>query len=677
MIKQSLVATIIKNTAGILFTWFFCLVQTSYAQQETRVWLDDLVIKSFSGGIPSVAGKTNAGNDSMQINGLTYQRGIGVQSLSTLLFFLQGQAVSFAAIAGVDDKADNNAQFKFFVIGDRKILFESKGLKKGDTPEKIALSLLGIQRLGLLVLVTDQGTGRSYADWANAQLIMRDKNLPQQIPNSNERYILTPLPAETPGIHSAKVFGATPGNPFLYTIAATGRRPMQFAADDLPKGLSIDAHTGIITGKVNERGTYTTIISATNDFGKAREKLIVKIGDTIALTPPVGWNGWNSWAKDIDRGKVIASADAMVNSGLSNHGWTYINIDDAWQGSRGGKYNALQPNEKFPEFKAMVDYIHNKGLKLGVYSTPMITSYAGYAGTSSANENGILPDSVKNNKRAYRYIGKYRFEKNDALQMAEWGVDYLKYDWRIDLGSAERMSFSLKQSGRDILYSLSNSAPFALAKDWARLANAYRTGPDIRDSWLSLYLSAFTLDKWRPYGGPGHWNDPDMMILGEVTTGTALHPTRLTPDEQYSHVSLFSLLASPLLIGCPIEKLDAFTLNLLSNDEIIAVDQDPLGKPGRFVSDENGVQIWAKALSDGSYAIGLFNTDDFMKTPQSYFRWGDEQPRQFVFDFAKAGLKGRWKLRDLWRQKDLGEFSGSFKTSIPYHGVTMIRMFSR
>jgi alpha-galactosidase len=259
--------------------------------------------------------------------------------------------------------------------------------------------------------------------------------------------------------------------------------------------------------------------------------------------------------------------------------------------------------------------------------------------------------------------------------MAEWGVDYLKYDWRIELNSAERMSKALKESGRDIVYSLSNSAPFAQVKDWARVSEAWRTGPDIRDSWISLYVSAFTLDKWGPYGGPGHWNDPDMMILGNVTTGSKLHPTRLTPDEQYSHVSLFSLLAAPLLIGCPIEQLDAFTLNLLTNDEVIEIDQDPLGRSGRLVSEENDVQVWVKPLEDGSYAIGMFNINGYQKTPQSYFSWGDEQPKPYDLDLTKIGLNGKWKLRDVWRQKDIGDFSGKFTTSIRHHGVVMLRLY--
>lgn len=661
----------------ILFILTFYIGIKVFGQKTSETWLDDLTIKSFSGGIPSVAGKTNAGGAAIKIGGKKFDRGVGVNSLSTLSFFLDGKAKSFTALAGVDDQTNQSFRFNFFVIGDRKILFESHNKKAGDAPEKINVNLVGVKRLGLLVTVSGERATSTYANWADAKLVMMDGHSPLTIPNDDEKYILTPVPLKTPKINSARIFGATAGNSILYSIAATGEKPMQFVATNLPKGLSIDPQTGIINGAVAERGEYKITIEAKNKLGSVIETLRLIIGDKIGLTPPIGWNGWNSWAREIDAEKVKASADAMVNMGLKDHGWTYINIDDAWQGQRGGKYNAIQPNEKFPSFKNMIDYIHSKGLKLGVYSTPWITSYAGFTGGSSNFANGQLTDSIVQDKRANRYIGKYRFEENDAKQMAEWGVDYLKYDWRLEVASAKRMSNALKHSGRDIFYSLSNSASFEFAKEWAAISNAWRTGPDIRDSWLSLYTSAFTLDKWAPYAGPGHWNDPDMMILGNVTTGTALHPTRLTPDEQYSHVSLFALLAAPLLIGCPIEQLDAFTLNLLTNDEIIAVDQDPLGKPGRLVADEDGVQIWVRSLEDGSYSIGLFNVDDFGKTPVSYFRWGDEKPKLFTFDFAKIGLQGKYQIRDQWRQKNLGEYSGSFKTTIPFHGVIMLRMSSK
>ncbi|MGV3560990.1 NPCBM/NEW2 domain-containing protein [Larkinella arboricola] len=655
--------------AGLL-----CLVKTAYGQPATPIWLDDLAIKSFSEGIPAVLPKVTAAGVPMRMKGRLFERGVGVNATSVLAFFLAGNAREFSAVVGVDDNGQRDLPHTFYVIGDEKILFTSGAMRLGDEPKSVKVDVTGIQRLGLLVLVDDIGRTKLYSNWADAQLLMIGQHQPQQIPNTDEKYILTPLPAPKPKINSASIFGATPGNPFLYTIAATGNRPMQFSATNLPRGLTVDAKTGIISGKVAQRGTYVVTLKARNALGEASKKLTIKIGDTIALTPPIGWNGWNSWAKLIDREKVVASARAMVNMGLSQHGWTYINIDDAWQGPRGGAYNAIMPNEKFPKFKEMVDEIHGLGLKVGVYSTPWVTSYAGYPGGSAHFANGFFPDSIRANHRAHRFIGKYRFETADARQMAEWGIDFLKYDWRLEVPSAERMATALRQSGRDIVYSISNSAPFAQVNDWVRLTNTFRTGPDIRDSWTSLYRSAFTLDKWAPYGGPGHWLDPDMMILGNVTTGSQLHPTRLTPDEQYSHVSIFSLLSAPLLIGCPIEQLDAFTLNLLTNDEVIAINQDPLGKSARLLVEENGVQIWVKPLEEGSFAVGLFNVADFGKTPQSYFRWGNEKPRDYSLDLAKIGLTGKYKLRDVWRQKDLGVFTGSFQTAIRHHGVVMLKV---
>lgn len=656
----------------LLLAVLFIFANTLKAQ-ESKVWLDELNLPGFNEAIPSAQAKMSTSGDSIQLLGMRFQHGVGVQSTSILYFLMEGKAKQFTATIGVDDKSAKELAVEFFVIGDKKILYQSGNMKLGDAPKQVAVSLDGIQRLGLLVLPKEE-MQRSHTNWANAQFVMLGNSLPKNIPNSDEKYILTPPVAKAPRINSPKVFGARPGNPFLFTVVATGEAPIQYSVSNLPKGLSIDSKTGIITGVLSTKASYTVTMKASNKFGKAEKALLIKIGDTISLTPPIGWNGWNSWAREIDKEKVVASAKAMVSMGLSSHGWTYINIDDAWQGQRGGKYNALQANEKFPDFKKMIDEIHGMGLKLGVYSTPWISSYAGYPGGSSNFENGAYPDSIRANKRAYRYTGKYRFEKEDARQMAEWGVDYLKYDWRIDVKAAEAMSVAIRNAGRDIIYSLSNSAPFSNVQDWVRLAEAWRTGPDIRDSWQSLYVSAFTLDKWGPYGGPGHWNDPDMMILGNVTTGAKLHPTRLTADEQYSHVSLFSLLAAPLLIGCPIEQLDPFTLNLLTNDEVIEIDQDPLGKSARLVLEENDVQVWLKPLENGAYALGMFNINGFRKTPQSYFRWGDEQPKQYELDLSKLGLKGKWLVRDVWKQKNLGNFQTTIQQSIRHHGVVMLKL---
>jgi alpha-galactosidase len=667
-----------KRVSIFLSVVFVLAASFSHAQTTQTVWLDDLPIQSFSEGIRPVSGKFNYSHDTMRIKGEKFVRGIGAQSPCVLSFFLDKKANRFSALVGADDLGNKDIPVSFFVVGDKKILFESREMKIGDPPVKVDVDLTGIKQLGLLI--TDKVGGvnnkKAYANWANAQLEMVGTNMPGYIANSDEKYILTPAPKATPRINSAKVFGATAGNPFLYTIAATGERPMQFSVDNLPNGIVVSPHTGIISGVISARGTYQVTLKAKNKFGATSQKLIIKIGDIIALTPPIGWNGWNAWETKIDREKVIASANAMIKTGLNNHGWSYINIDDAWQGVRSGPDTALQPNEKFPDIKGMVDYIHSLGLKVGLYSTPYVASYGGYVGASSdLPKGGETKALIMTNKQSFHHIGKYKFETNDARQMAAWGFDFLKYDWRMDVASTERMSDALKKSGRDIVFSLSNNAPFEKVSDWARLSNMYRTGPDIKDSWTSLFLTAFSLDKWGPYAGPGHWSDPDMMILGDVAIGPTLHPTRLTPDEQYSHVSIFSLIAAPMLIGCPIEQLDAFTLNLLTNDEVIEINQDPLGKPARLVADEQGVQTWLKPMEDGSYAVGLFNIDGFGNTAESYFRWGDEPLKSFEFDFAKIGLNGKWRIRDVWKQKDDGVFTGSIKTAIRHHGVVMLRLF--
>ena len=648
------------------------------AQNTQTVWLDDLPIQTFSEGMRPVSAKTNYSHDTMRIKGVKYFRGVGAQSPCVLAFLLNGHAKRFTALVGADDLGNKDIPLSFFVVADKKVLFESKEMKIGDPAVKVDIDLTGIQRLG--ILITDHVGGvtnkKTYGNWADAKLEMIDNNNPDYIPNNEEKYTLTPIPKSTPKINSPKLFGATPGNPFLYTIAATGTRPIQFSAINLPKGLKLSSENGIITGSVKERGTYEVILKAKNKLGTASQKLKIVIGDTIALTPPIGWNGWNAWESHLDREKVLASANAMVEKGLRDHGWSYVNIDDTWQGIRSGPDTALQPNEKFPDIKGMVDHIHSLGLKAGIYSTPYMASYGGYVGASSDSPTGgETKEQIFKNKQPFHKIGNYQFENNDARQMAKWGFDFLKYDWRIDVASTERMSNALKKSGRDIVYSLSNNAPFEKVTDWARLSHMYRTGPDIKDSWTSLFLTTFTLDKWAPYTGHGHWADPDMMIVGDVAIGPVLHPTRLTPDEQYSHISIFSLLAAPMLIGCPVERLDAFTLNLLSNDEVIEINQDPLGKPARLVKDENGLQIWLKQLEDGSYAVGLFNIDGYGTTPESYFRWGNEVPKSYEVDLLSLGLKGKWRFRNVWKQKDEGVYTGKYTTLIRHHGVALLRLF--
>ncbi len=478
--------------------------------------------------------------------------------------------------------------------------------------------------------------------------------------------ILTPAASLTPRVNGPTVFGVRPGSPFLYTIPVTGQRPIAYSVEHLPAGLTLDGATGRITGQLSAAGEFPVVLRASNALGTAQKNFRIVCGDKIALTPPLGWNSWNSWAGSVDQDKVMRSARVLVSSGLINHGWTYVNIDDTWQGERGGAHQGILGNEKFPQMKQLCDDIHALGLKIGIYSTPWVTSYAGFRGGSSDEASGHW-EKLKDYQGNWR-LGKNSFAKNDAAQWAEWGFDYLKYDWNPnDVEHTKEMSLALRATGRDIVFSLSNSAPIAHAAEFAQWANAWRTTGDIWDTWAtsgryqqSVSEIGFNQDQWNAYGAPGHWNDPDMLVVGWVGWGPQLHPTKLTPDEQYTHLSLWSMLSAPLLIGCDLERLDAFTLNLLSNDEVLAINQDALGQPARRVATTGPVDVFSRPLEDGATAVGFFNRGD---TPQT-----------IVFKLERIGLPGARAVRDVWRQKDVGEFSVDLPVTIQPHGVMLYRV---
>jgi alpha-galactosidase len=481
--------------------------------------------------------------------------------------------------------------------------------------------------------------------------------------------ILTPPTPTTPRINGPTVFGVRPGHPFFYAIPATGERPMQFAADGLPSGLSLDPATGLITGRLVAAGDTTVTLHAVNKLGAAAKRFTIKCGEAICLTPPMGWNSWNCWADSVSQEKVLRSAHAIVSSGLAQHGWSYVNIDDAWQGTRGGEFNAIQGNEKFPGMKQLCDEIHGLGLKIGLYSTPWITSYAGYRGGSSDDPAGAW--SRAEDKQANWRHGAHAFVDNDARQWAAWGFDYLKYDWSpLTVAHARAMFQALRGSGRDIVLSLSNSADVGLATEWPKVANCWRTTGDIWDQWqkdganwnYGVSEIAFSQDAWTAAAGPGHWNDPDMLVVGMVGWGPSLHPARLTADEQYSHITMWCMLSAPLLIGCDLERADAFTLGLLSNDEVLAIDQDALGRQALRVATVGAIDVFLKPLEDGSQAIAFFNRGNVKEA--------------FVFNkFSRIGLgDGVLAARDLWRQQDLPDVKGAFKDELPAHGVRLLKL---
>jgi alpha-galactosidase len=655
------------------------------------VWLDSLDVskaqilsttaprggQSAPARIAAQANKSIDGNDLM-INATKYERGVAMNAPSEFDIDLRGGATHFTAIVGVDDES-RRAQpaagarrggrggrmmpARFIVMGDKKVLWQSGPTQAGNEPNKLDINLAGVQKLRLI----SEGSN-AHADWAMAKIEYSGNDAPVATEVAAapvvQKYITTPKEAPEPKLTGPKIFGVRPGNPFLFTVTATGERPMEFGAKGLPAGLKLDPKTGQITGKIEKDGKFTVKLTAKNARGTAERDFRIVAGPTIALTPPMGWNSWNCWGGSVSDAKVRASAKAMVDTGLINHGWSYINIDDSWMRSPAGRQardpNLAGPprdangeiltNGKFPDMKALTDYIHGLGLKAGIYIGPGPTTCQGLEAS-------------------------WQHEQQDAKKFGEWGFDYLKYDWCGYSSIAPRdpnlewlkkpyilMRQCLDQVHRDIVYSLCQYG-WGNVWTWGEEVggNSWRTTGDIGDSWRSMSTLGFGESDHAQYAKPGHWNDPDMLVLGKVGWGPNLRDCSLTADEQYTHISMWCLVCSPLLIGCPIEMLDEFTLNLLTNDEVLEVSQDPLGQGARRIARNGDTEVWAKSMEDGSMSVGLFNRFDYA-------------PQTVTVKLADLKINSSAAVRDLWRQKDLGTFKGEFSTEVPVHGVVLIRV---
>ena len=482
------------------------------------------------------------------------------------------------------------------------------------------------------------------------------------------RLILTPPPPAEPRINGARVFGVRPGSPFLFTIPATGERPIVFGVEGLPEGLVLDTATGQMTGSLAAPGTHLVTLTAANARGTASRPFKIVCGDTLALTPHMGWNSWYVWENHVTDAIMRAAADAMVASGMIDHGYMYVNIDDCWSVRPDAKDPALlgelrdargmiNSNGRFPDMRALTDHIHAKGLKAGIYTSPGPFTCAGH-------------------------VAAYQHEELDVRRFVEWGYDFLKYDWCSYNGVAKDRSVEelqkpyrlisgiLARQPRDIVLNL---CQYGMGRVWewgaAVGGNSWRTAGDLGGSFEGIPAALFrdgfdvySANELHRYGGPGRWNDPDYLLLGYLSDwkgGTA--PTPLTPNEQYAHVSLWALVAAPLIFSGDITRLDDFTLGLLTNDEVIDVDQDPLGKPGRRVAKTGDLEVWVRELEDGSRAVGLFNRGEGLAAVMA--SWDD------------LGVTGPQRVRDLWRQKDLGVFEGSFEAYVARHGVVLVRLW--
>ncbi|HTA78408.1 MAG TPA: glycoside hydrolase family 27 protein [Terracidiphilus sp.] len=368
----------------------------------------------------------------------------------------------------------------------------------------------------------------------------------------------------------------------------------------------------------------------------------------VAQTPPMGWNSWNYFAEKVDDKGVRDAADQIVASGMRDAGYVYVNIDDTWEGERDAS-GVLHTNSKFPDMKALADYVHSKGLKIGIYSSPGPKTCAGYAGSLD-------------------------HEEQDAKMYAAWGIDYLKYDlcsyipavmqkqapndrtaqMRLMHEAYEKMGKALAATGRPIVYSFCQYGWDAVW-EWAPSygGNLWRTTGDISPHWDRVYTILEQQAGLEGYAGPGHWNDPDMLEVGNG---------KLSMDENRAHFSMWAMLASPLLAGNDLPNMKPEIKAILTNRDVIALDQDSLGKQASRIYSEGEVEVWSKPLSGGAVAIAVLNAGD-----------NRYSTHPFHLDLAKLGLHGSQQAKDLWTGKDV-ELTENMPLQIAGHDVFLVRV---
>ena len=627
------------------------------------LFLDTCDLAAMTAGWGKPHARLSVTGTPLKIAGAGFERGIGTHAFSEALVSLDGRATRFTASVGVDDNAgDARGSVEFLVYGDGRELWRSGRCQHGNPPKPCAVPLDAIRELELVVTDCGDGIEFDHADWADAAIDFTGEPphlaMPAE-PPATEPVILTPPAPPAPRINGPRITAVRPGSPFLFRIPCTGNRPLRFAATGLPDGITLDPQTGILSGRTTAAGSHRATLTATNDAGTATRELTLSVGDTLALTPPMGWNSWYIHYHRVTEQHLRQAADLMIASGMADHGYHYVNIDDCWMKKQGddplrAPNGDLLPNDKFPDLKGMVDHIHALGLRAGTYISPGPWTCAGY-------------------------VGSWQHEAQDARWFAATGFDFLKYDWCSYGGVAggkelpqlrkpyQVMWDELRKLDRDIVLNLCQYGMGEVWKWGAEVGHCWRTTGDLgleRGGTLpGFYQIGLSNARHWEHARPGGWNDPDYLLIGWVgdAHGQAEgKPTTLTPDEQYSYMSMWCLMAAPLVFSGDMARLDPFTLGILCAPELIDIDQDPLGKQARIVRHDHRQLVLAKPLADGSTAVGLFNLS--------------RRPLTLAVPLAELGLAGRCKARDAWRQQDLPDLTDAVGAEVPRHGVAVLRL---
>lgn len=479
----------------------------------------------------------------------------------------------------------------------------------------------------------------------------------------------TPYDVGAPKINAPSIYGASPGRPFLYKIPVVGARPLRFSIEGpLVEGLILDEARGILSGMARQSGRYPIRIHVSNSLGEDSENICLDIATDNALrTPLLGWTSWNAFAWNVSQENVRRTAELMVSLGLSSYGYQYVNIDSSWQGQYGGSYDAIMPNAKFPDMAGLFETLHRLGLKGGIYSTPMRKAW-GLPGNVDGLPGCTLGEADPRFPLANYPIGLERREENNVRQWCEWGIDYLKYDWKpSDRENAELMKQHLRTADRDIPFCVTVRADPAEVEYWKRNCCSYRHNNDSGDNWETVKELCFGADQWARHSVQGHFFDLDMLEIGHVidfNTGE-YHDSLLTEDEQLVAFSARALFPSPIQLSCDLERFTAFETAMCCNDEILAVNQDALGIGAVCVAEsithndtygiEEHTKIYRRILEDGSHAVGFFNIGETVAE-------------------MRLPLRNDLSVRDLWAKKTLGVFENELSLVVEPHTVRMLRL---
>jgi len=672
------------------------------AGAEETVPLSKLDLSKAVQGFGKPLADRSVDNHPLTLHGQTFMSGFGTHSPGVLVIDLKGGTRRFTATVGIDDEVQGGrGSANFQVLGDgHKLLWQSGILRQGQSPKAVDLDLTGVQQIILRVTTGGDGFEYDHADWADARFVVTGAQ-PQTVawkPTVTEPVIAMPNPTPGPQIHAPTVMSVRSGTPLLWTPSVTGNRPLKFSAKGLPRGLTLNPATGSISGMIAKDGDYPVQYTAQNGTGRETRTLHLLAGAMVAATPPMGWNSYDCYGDSVTEAETLANARNLA-ANLLPYGWDTVVVDYRWYDAFAHDNNASSkpfapltmdatgrltpaPN-RFPSatdgkgFKALADRVHALGLKFGIHimrgiprnavkaNTPIDgSSYTAADAANTQDTCSWCPDmyGVRGNTPA----GQAYYDSLFRLY-ASWGVDIVKMD---DTSSPyhtdeiEAVHNAIGKCGRSIVYSLSpGETPVAQGKHVAAHANMWRGLGDLWDNWNQLNHTFEVGARWPAFVGPGHWDDPDMLPLGRLSVGNRSvgqdRRSQLTHSEQMTMLSLWSLLPAPLMVGADLPSNDPWTLALLTNTEVLAVDQDVLGAPGKPIFTQDEWQVWSKPMADGSRAIGLFNRSDFDET--------------LTVTAADLGLVGPYRYRDLWQQKDLGDLPDKLTISVPSHGVGLYR----